>query len=459
MKNYITFSISILLSIGAFAQKIDFKDSMEQAIRVAVKKNKPIFMYIEPPTNSSGLFQWFEDEEIVNLINKNFVALKSSFQSTDAREITKKYTFINKYPAFVFLHNNKEVFFSDFGNSTAKQKYIKMIGDALTASTQKTLHDYEQEYVDKKDLTSLKAFIVARQKQGISDNADLIEEYANLFSPPSSLDYSTVLFILQSGPYVDGNAYKLAYSNRKVIDSIYKFETLQTRSNINGYILTNTMRKAKDTKNIVIAQSAASFARRISGTNYEAGAKNYSGQMLNYFIAVNDTTNYLRNAVVYFDKYYMNLSADSIKKIELIQSQAALERSRPINKPSKLSQAQIDSLKASPTTTVRRESYTTSVISMRNSYANALNGAAYKFYQTGTTNINYLTKAMIWSRRSLELKQDAAYYDTLAHILYRMGYFAEAVKTQETAINQAKIDGRPYEDLLDELRKFKSKKG
>jgi hypothetical protein len=447
-----------LIPINLFAQKIDFKDNMQEAIKFSIKKNKPIFMFIETPNAKIETNVWFEDDEIVNLINENFIAFKTSFLSEDAREITKKYTFINKYPAFVFLHNNKEVFFNDFGTSTFKQKYVKIIQDAVAASSQKKLSDYEQEYNDKKDSQSLKAFIAARQKQGIIDNAALIETYASLLTIADFNDYKTVLFVLQSGPYVDGKAYKLAYTNRKVVDSIYKNEPVQVRSDINRNVLVNTMKNAQNTKNIMQAQAAASYARRMSGANYQTGAKNYSGQMLNYFIAVNDTTNYLKSAVSYFDSYYMNLSADSIKKLELVQSQAALERSRPIIKAPTISQAKMDSIKASPNTVVRRESFTTSVVSMRNAYANALNGAAYKFYETGTTNINYLTKAMIWSRRSLELKQDANYYDTLAHILYRLGYVSEAVKTEETAINQAKIDGRPYENMQEELRKFKSKK-
>jgi hypothetical protein len=457
MKAIISLLLFAVVSFGATAQKIDFKDDLEEAVKSAIKKNKSIFIFIEAPSTKTDQFAWAADAEIAKIITENFIPFKTTFRSTDAIELIKKYPFLNKYPAYVFLHNNRELFFNDFGNSTGRQKYLKVFNDALNASTQKKLSDYEADYNSKKDSESLKAFIMARQKQGITNNAILIETYVSLLTSENFNDYKTVLFILRAGPFVDGKAYKLAYTNRKIIDSIYKFESLQIRSDINRNILINTMNNAKDTKNIIQAQAAANFVRRTSGSSTPTAIKNYSGQMLNYFIAVNDTTKYLRSAVDYFDRYYMNLSADSIKKLEAVQSQNVLERSKPVNKPSTLSQAQIDSLKASPNTIVRRESFTTTVPSMRNSYANALNGAAYKFYETGTTNINYLTKAMIWSRRSIELKPEASYYDTLAHILYRLGYKAEAIKTQETAINKAKIDGRPYENMQEELRKFKSK--
>lgn len=51
-----------------------------------------------------------------------------------------------------------------------------------------------------------------------------------------------------------------------------------------------------------------------------------------------------------------------------------------------------------------------------------------------THNMNYLTKALQWSKRSIEIDPDPAYYDTLAHIFYRMGLFDEAILNRNKAI-------------------------
>lgn len=64
---------------------------------------------------------------------------------------------------------------------------------------------------------------------------------------------------------------------------------------------------------------------------------------------------------------------------------------------------------------------------------------------------------MLWSRRSIELTPLSGYYDTLAHILYRMGYYEEAVKTQETAIEKGKQEKMSVTNLQSELKKIKSK--
>jgi len=69
-----------------------------------------------------------------------------------------------------------------------------------------------------------------------------------------------------------------------------------------------------------------------------------------------------------------------------------------------------------------------------NPVANSLNSAAWDFYTLGTRNSNYLSKALLWSKRSIEMDPLPAYYDTLAHIFYRMGLYDEALLNQNKSI-------------------------
>lgn len=139
----------------------------------------------------------------------------------------------------------------------------------------------------------------------------------------------------------------------------------------------------------------------------------------------------------------MKLSADSIKKIDKKNQAENLEKMRrqmPDNSNRKMvSKEKIDSLiKANPTQKVTRTEMAISSIMVTNQYSNELNNVAYRFYQTGIKNINYLSKAMIWSKRAIELEPKSGYYDTLAHIYYAMGIYNEALTTQKTAIDLAK---------------------
>ena len=183
--------------------------------------------------------------------------------------------------------------------------------------------------------------------------------------------------------------------------------------------------------------------------------------MIHYYKSVGDTSNYFNEAGRFYDTYYMKLSADSIQKIEANAKKQSLEsQKKAIQKTTKvISKAEMDSLiKTSPNLIKRRDTMKfTSTSTNGSTFALGLNNAAWNFYQTGTTNINHLTKAMIWSRRAIELNAIGGYYDTLAHILYRMGYFAEAVKTQEDGISLAKVQKRSIANMQEELKKMKSR--
>jgi tetratricopeptide (TPR) repeat protein len=466
MKTLLQLFFLIALPFFSIAQKLSDASSFKKAIELSNANHKPLLLIIsiKVRTNANTASMpniALKAEDVVKKMKENFTVFETDRSDTTIATIISANK-IRSFPTFLFTHANGDVFYSEFGNSSSKNKYLSMLDKAIFYSKEKSISTLESEYLaNKKDNEVLKNLIETRRRNGLSDNAALIEQYVGNLKIGSFNDYETILFILQAGPYTDGNAYRYAYTNRKVVDSIYKKESIPVRTAINNGILSNTMTNAKKTKNLAQAQSAASFLKRTTSKNPIAANRNYAGQMLSYYIAVNDTTNYLKAAVLYYDSYFMNISADSIKSMEAKLRIATRERSIPLPMASlpTVSKKKIDSLRALPNSVIRRDTISaiTTTPSMTNTYANALNGAAWKFYETGTKNISYLLKAVAWSTRSIELNQNANAYDTLARLFYRLGYFEQAIKTEQTAINQAKIDGRSYEKFQDNLKKMKSK--
>ena len=91
-----------------------------------------------------------------------------------------------------------------------------------------------------------------------------------------------------------------------------------------------------------------------------------------------------------------------------------------------------------------------------NSFITELNNGAWSVYQTGTHNREYLLRATLWSKRTVELDPAAYAYDTLAHLLYRLQFYEEAESKQQQAINyarQEKISPVPYEQALQKMKK------
>jgi len=462
-----TLVITILFFCNAFAQKLNTQSSLEKAIQQSVKKDKPIILIVSvpnmnvPQTTSNGTKINFtsaiDEAEVIDRINQNFIAYKTIMNDTSIRSILSK-SAINSFPAYIFLRSNKEVFFKDYGNSTSKQRYFYMIDNALKALKEKPISELEREYLaNKSDIQLLKNLIDTRKKLGQNNNAELIEEYVKSLKIDDFNNYQTVLYILEAGPHTDGNAFKFAYTNRKLIDSIYRMEPFAKRSTFNNFMINNTMNDAIKAKNIAKAQSAASFTRGTWSNDYIKGSKAYDSQMMRYYLAVKDTARYLQTATYHYDSYYMRIGADSIKKMEAAELKAMERRGLPATLNQNIvSKEKMDSLMKAKGANIITQSVVT-VGPTSSSYANELNNAAYKFYETGTKNINHLTKAMIWSRRSIELHPISAYYDTLAHILYRLEYYEEAIKNQQLAIEKSKAENRDTKHLQDELKKMKAR--
>ncbi|UKT64343.1 hypothetical protein [Pedobacter mucosus] len=468
MKKFILMALVILFTSPlSFAQKLNTTNSFAKAIELAKTNNKLILLIVNVsdvprPSTLNGVKVNFSSgldlKEVIEKINENFIVYKTLRADTSIRSILSK-SATQSFPAFLFLHPNKDLFFKDFGNSPNKSKYLTMIENALVVSKDKSLSDLEKDYIaNKNDVLLLKKVIDSRKKVGISDNAELIEQYVNNLKIKDFSDYQTVLFILEAGPYADGQAYRLAFTNRKIVDSIYKNEAAQKRIDINKYIINNTMIAAIKTKNVLRAQSSANFTRNTWSKDYLKGQRAYSSEMLRYYLGVKDTANYLRNAGYHYDQYYMTLSADSIKKIEIKEHDAMMKRNvaTMTKKFNLVSKERMDSLRKTPGIHKVTQTFTT-LGSTSSTYATELNNAAWQFYLIGTKNINHLTKAMIWSRRSIELNPTGAFFDTLAHLLYRMNYVEEAIKTEEDAIEKYKLEGKDSELLKIELKKMKTR--
>ncbi|MGF1922661.1 MAG: hypothetical protein ACQUHE_00670 [Bacteroidia bacterium] len=450
MKFYIKLTLLFLFPICSFAQNQSDANTFSKSLDLAKKKEKLVLLIINPdyrpemqskvPTGLALL-----NDEVAKKAKENFVVFETKRTDTSIRNMISTYK-VNRFPAFLFMHPSKDIFHVDFGYSTTKHKYIAMFDKALVLSKAKTVSALQDEYLkNPTDYVILRQLIELRKRNGVTDNAELIEKYVQGLKVSDFSNYETVLFILTSGPYSDGNAYKLAYTNRKITDSIYRTEPVQVRSAMNGAIISNTMANAIKTNNRVRATNAANMARNMSGRDYVRGHKIFNSQMLYFYELTKDTSNYFKLAVQHYDTYFMNLSADSIKKAELKERQTMLERMRPpAMHTNTVTKEKLDSImKANPTarTVTRTESVVTSTPS--SNYANELNNIAYRFYQKGTKNLNYLSKAMLWSKRAVELNPMWGYYDTLAHVYYAMGIYSEALATQKIAMDLAKKEGNP----------------
>ncbi len=429
--------------VTSWSQKINYQKSFEEARMLSVEQNKPLSILVTmlPPANVTNFLAVLNNPEVVAKFNSCFINYKVAREDTASNSIIRQYK-VYRFPSFVFLDSKGGVMSKNAVIRPFVPELIKLADVAINAGSEKSLVDFDKEYAaGRYNITFLKEYITKRKKAGIKDNAVLIEKYVDSLTIADLGNYQQVLFILQAGPLAEGRAYKLAYTNKSIIDSIYKTEIFEERTAINNGIIANTMASAIANKNIARAYTAANFTRGTWTRDYREGQKNYTLKLLQYYTGVKDTIAYLREAVIFYDQYYMNISTDSIKNREKQKIETARRNAKDegiVNRNGVVSRS--FSFAYAP-----------------NISATELNNAAWTFYKSGTQDGTYLTKAMLWSKRSIELNPVAGYYDTLAHLLYQLAFYAEAESTQQKAIELAKAEKRNVKEMEEELTKIKRK--
>jgi thioredoxin-related protein len=378
-------SFFLLCSITVLAQKIRYEDSFEKAQKLSAEKDKIlcILFTIEPPPHVTDFLSGLKIPAVAEKFNDNFINYKVERSDTASAGLIKEHN-IRAFPSFIFMDSKGAPLFSRFGNMPPAV-LLDMLDEALAASKEVSLADYDTRYrLGNYDKTFLKEYINKRIKAGMTN----------------------------AGPLTDSRTFNLIHMNKKLIDSISRKEAHNTVIAFQTRMIDNTLASAIAERNQIRAYSAAGYIRETWRHDSEQADKAFNSKILAYFKGVGDTARVLRTAFNFYEKY-MKISADSIRNLIRITA----ERARNAANENALRNLP-------PGAAIQSVSYVFAV----NTFSMALNQGAWTVYETGTKDPEYLARAMLWSKRSIELNPLSSYYDTLAHILYRLEFYAEAEK-------------------------------
>ena len=445
-------TIALFISIGLQGQKINYELSYEKARTLSLKQKKPlaVLITIQTPVLSPDNLKGINDERVIEKFNSNFINFKVDREDTaTAVRLIKEYN-IYRFPSLVFFDVKGGLMFSDVAILASPQRLLDVIDKAIEAANENSLADFDSLYKAGNDNTSfLKSYILKRERGGISNNADLIEKYVEGLKISDLNKYDEVLFILKAGPYADGKAFKLSRTNVNLIDSIYRTEPLADRTAMNNATISNSMNSAIANKNLSRAVAAASFTSGTWGKDVKEGQKNYQLKILGYYSGIKDTVRFLKMASSFYDQSYMNISADSVRKIDSLNFKASRNKAMENMKV-------ISTVRINDSIFRRTFSSIVAVYHETEKVASELNSAAWSFYLMAGKNDDYLVKAMLWSRRSIELSPKAPFYDTYAHLLYRCRFYDEAAAMAKKAIEtglKEKMETKPYREAYDKITK------
>lgn len=450
-------ALGALLTTGrSQAQQLRFEqDSLSQVLQRAQQQQKPVFLVLTQPALSSAISKkkqaeytrsGLDDAAVRQIMEREFLLVKADFNTPAGRRIAQRYH-VSTYPTYLYFHPDGTVLHRSFGNTRDPQHYLRDV----TAFQQKlaspdNLSALTRRYqLGERQPLLLRQYLTTKRSVGLPVTPAELDAYVQELPAKAFNSLAEVVFVHEFGPVVDSRAYKLARLNQPVVDSLYRTLPLTQRKAINSLISQNSLTEAIRQRNQTLAAQAANFARNswTTGKHYQQGQQAYDSNMLRYYQATKDTARYLPLLVSFYDQHYLRTPLDTVRQ------RAARQQAQRLATPHPYPNL------AQPDSAVQ----ITRVITGTgpDAYALELNNGAWAVYASGTRTTQYLTQAMRWSQRTIAVDPRGAYYDTLAHLLYRLRLYVEAEATQQQAIAQTKKEGQPTASAEQELRKIRQR--
>jgi hypothetical protein len=345
-------------------------------------------------------------------------------------------------------------------SNTNPFQYIQLIQRALVEkNSTETFARAKEKYLMQKPSFETSMQLANKIMQiGFEPGGELIDELVRKASADSLESISFMQYVLKQAPLVGSSAYLTITKQRDNYNMAWYRMSLRERIIINNRIAAKSINKAIADKNVGFANQVAYFRQGTYTDKPEDGFKANLETMLTYYSSVNDTTNYLRSVFNYYDRFYMNVQPDDIKRDDSI-NKVELSKSVSPSESEIIFQQLPDSIKRKVEANMKKTgavfSKTITYAPRVQYYASGLNEGAWKVY-TYSNNPAHLNKAVLYIRKSLEFFETPESIDTYARLLYKTGNQTEAIQWEEKAIQQkqkAGFDASEYEKVIYRMKK------
>jgi len=461
LKLYFFFLLS-LCSVGLFAQPHFSKLTIEEAAKKAGKENKLVMLVI----TSEKCVQCNDVAEAGLLaakknIDSNCVLIQQPRIPAEFNVSNTFYTTPKDFFGIIWVDAQLNILNVMPSSSTTSYPYIQGIQRAIEEmnSSSSSFKELKKNYYN-----AIGKFLVIKQlidkvlKIGFEPHPDIIDELAQKAPEDSASSISFIQYMLRCAPIVGSSAQKFAEKVRDIYMTAWYTMPLPERQKINYRINYKSLNKAIEEKNIGYAYQVAAFRQNTYNTDKpEEGPKANMQVMLTYYKGVNDTINYMRNVFSFYDRYYMNVKPDDIRKEDSLAQLKMLKTTSSQIPPEILAKIP-DSIRvklAMNATNQRLQSKIIQFAPRGQYYANALNEGAWDVY-TFSKNPTYLNKALLLAKRGMEFYETTEIIDTYARLLYRTGNKEEAIGWEEKAVQlklKMRFSAATFEAVLAKMKK------
>jgi hypothetical protein len=424
--------------------------SLEAACKTAKKENKLVMVVVrsESCRQCNDVADKGLSSEMAQRVIKNSCVLIQEKQiPQEINDPYKAYSFPENFFGVIYMDADKNILRVYNGSSSMYKTYLDNLELAIQSnnSADNQLNKLVNEYYSKPNDFNLTIQLIKKiMGLGLEVKQELLDNLVQKAPADSATSLSFLQFVMRAGPTVGSLAATYTEKNQDNYNMAWYRMSLQERIAINNKIYHKSMQKA-------IAEKDISYAYRVAGTRQQTSRsqpqimqKVYQEAMLQYYKGVKDSAQYLANVVRFYDNYFMYVNADSIHKVDSINKEKVFN-GRPIpGTPASGNSIGI----ITETGTVLR------FTPQAGYYGASLNDGAWTIYMY-TDKPYYISKALEWSRRSLEFNPVPELMDTYARLLYKSKNKEAAIEWESKAIdanNQRKMTSSEYEKVLTAMK-------
>ncbi len=440
--------LSCLFISAIISAQIHFSSvSFNEALQKASAEGKIIFLQFEAADCNQCndvANKGFDNKEVADKINQTFFCLKIDPQHPDRSRIAASYNLdANEGFGTLFIDNSGTIIHKFLKTTTFSKEYLNQIEVALMkAGENLKINELEKEYEKGNRSFGFLQVLLEKRRALNMPTDSLLDEYIDALPFDSLNSTSTLVFIAKMAPLLDSKADKALRKDQAQFNRAWYSMSLQMRVGINNTINFKSMEKAIKDKNEKYAIRTAAFAQATNSSNSAAGAKAYDKNMLRFYDETNDTTAYFKKSIAYFERYFLSVSPDSIKRFDSLNLQRMIGSAKRDTLKDGNKNKIVSTIAYAPTA---------------QNFSRELNNGAYEFYKK-TNNPFLLAIATEWIEKALEFYKTPQALDTYAKLLYKQGQNEKAIKAISEAIALQQKLGFPTKEYDSVLEKMKNEK-
>lgn len=429
MMKKLVLSVVILcgFTMSLLAQGIQFREgSWKEILAIAKKENKLVF--VDNYTSWCGpckkmVSEIFPLKEVGDFYNANFICYKLDCEKGDGVEVAKTYQ-IMSFPTYLYVDGNGKLFYRS-GAYMPAEKFIEEGKIALAEfSDKRTIEEWEALYAKKKNNASFVKGYIAKRNRAKLDNADIFDQYVSIAKEKNLMDTTFLKELLNYENKLNAGG-ACADFIMKNWDRIREMTGMQDQkmAEILGYSMGSySYRRAVKEKN---EERFNSYLKVMAFLNGKLGVnvaneevKSRSG----YYAAIDDKTRFEelaeKHADILFEEEKDCLKRDQEKYMQFLQGLIKDASGLASQTPEQLA-------------------FTIQFAGINESASLAFN---FRDLAANVARLSddqkLLNKAMTWVLEAITLFGNFTCYETLAEVLYKMGYQKEALWQIEKALDK-----------------------